>query len=63
MYTSIIHVYIYTHIYIHTRRSHDAFDLIHVLQFGTEASVHAEYLLVDDGSHWKAVEAVGERLP
>ena len=45
------------------RRPHDALDLLHVLQLGAEAAVHAENLLVDDGGHGQAVEAVGERFP
>jgi hypothetical protein len=43
--------------------SHDSLDLFHVLQLWAEASVHAEDLLVDDGSHGKAVKGISEDLP
>ena len=46
-----------------TRRSHYALDLLHVLQFRREPSVHAEDLLVHYGGHRKTIEAVGECLP
>ena len=42
---------------------HDPPDLLHGLEVGAEAAVAAEDLLVDDGGHGQAVEAVGERLP
>ena len=42
---------------------HDPPDLLHGLEVGAEAAVAAEDLLVDDGGHRQAVEAVGERLP
>ena len=47
----------------HVRRPHDPPDLLHRLEVGREAAVAAEDLLVDDGRHRQAVEAVGERLP
>lgn len=37
--------------------------LLHGLQIGRQAAVAAKDLFVNDGSHRKAVEAVGERLP
>ena len=43
--------------------THDPLDLLHVLQLWAEAPVHAEDLLVHDGGHGQAVEAVRERLP
>jgi hypothetical protein len=43
--------------------SHDPLHLLHVLELGAEAAVHAENLLVDNGSHGKAVEGVCEGLP
>lgn len=42
---------------------HDPTDLLHRVQVGTEATVHSEDLLVDDGGDGQAVEAVGEGLP
>ena len=47
----------------HVCGPHDPPDLLHGLQVRAEAAVAAEDLLVDDGGHWEAVEAVGERLP
>ncbi len=47
----------------HVRGPHDASDLLHGLQVGREAAVAAKDLLVDDGRHGQAVEAVGECLP
>lgn len=44
-------------------RPHNSSDLLHVAELGGEPAVHAEDLLVDDGSHGKAVEAVREGLP
>ena len=44
-------------------RSGQAPDLLHGLEVGAEAAVAAEDLLVHDGGHRQAVEAVGERLP
>jgi hypothetical protein len=32
-------------------------------EFGTDAAVHAEYLLLDDGGDGHGVEGVGENLP
>ena len=42
---------------------HDASDLFHRLEVGTEAAVAAEDLFVDDGRDRQTVETVGERLP
>lgn len=47
----------------HVDRPLDLPYLIHALQLGREAAVHAEDLVVDDGGHRQAVEAVGEELP
>lgn len=47
----------------HVRRPHDAPNLLHALQIGTEAAMAAEDLLVDDGGNRQTVEAVGERFP
>lgn len=41
----------------------DALDLLHGLEIRAETSVHAEDLLVDDGSNREAVEAVCESFP
>lgn len=38
-------------------------DLVQAPEIGGEPAVHTEYLIVDEGSHGKAVEAVGEYLP
>ncbi len=43
--------------------AHDPPDLLHRLQVRAEAAVAAEDLLVDDGRHREAVEAVREGLP
>jgi len=42
---------------------HDATNLLHGVEVRAQSSVHREDLLVDDGSDWQAVEAVGESLP
>jgi len=47
----------------HVRGPHDPLDLLQGVQLGGEAAVHAQDLLVDQGRHWQAVEAVSERLP
>ena len=44
-------------------RAHHPPNLVHRLEVGREAAVHAENLLVDDGRDRQAVEAVGKRLP
>lgn len=46
-----------------TGGSHYPLDLLHVQELGGEASVHAQDLLVHDGRHGQAVEAVCESLP
>jgi hypothetical protein len=38
-------------------------DLVHGSEVRAESAVAAEDLVVDDGRHGQAVEAVGERLP
>ena len=43
--------------------SHDAPNLLHALEIGTETTVHCEDFLVDNGSDGQAVKAVRERLP
>jgi hypothetical protein len=43
--------------------AHDAADLLHGVQIGTETTVHCEDLLIDDRCNGQAVEAVGEGLP
>lgn len=43
--------------------THDALDLLHVLQLGTESPVHAEDLLVNDSGNRQAVEGVSECFP
>ena len=45
------------------RRPHYSPYLLHRLQIGRKTTMHCEYLLIDDGRNWQAVEAVGERLP
>lgn len=47
----------------HVGGTHDAADLLHGLEVRRETTVHAEDLLVDDGSNWQAVEAICESLP
>ena len=47
----------------HVGGPRDPPDLLHALQVGREAAVAAEDLLVHDGRHRQAIEAVGERLP
>jgi len=47
----------------HVGGPHDPPDLLHGLQVGGKAAVHAEDLLIDDGSNGEAVEAVREGLP
>jgi hypothetical protein len=47
----------------HVGWTHDAADLLHGVEVRTQAAVHGEDLLVDDGGNGQAVEAVGERLP
>ncbi len=44
-------------------RTHDSADLFHAVEVWGQASMHAEDLLVDDGSDREAVEAIGEGLP
>jgi len=44
-------------------RAHDAANLLHRVQVGTQTTVHGEDLLVNDGSNRKAVEAVRKGLP
>ena len=43
--------------------SHDSADLFHGVQIRTQTTMHCEDLLVDDGSDWQAVEAIGKCLP
>lgn len=38
-------------------------DLLQVVQLGREASVDAEDLVVYDGRHWEAIEALNELFP
>ena len=47
----------------HIRGTHDSANLFHGVQVGTQATVHGEDLLVDDGCDWQAVEAVRKCLP
>lgn len=47
----------------HVSWPHDPADLLHRVQIRTQATVHGEDLLINDGSDWQAVEAVRERLP
>jgi hypothetical protein len=47
----------------HISGSHDVFDLLELFEFGTQTSMHAENLLVDQRGHWQAVEHVREDLP
>lgn len=44
-------------------RSHNSLDLLETAQLWAEASMHAENLLVNNGSYWEAVKAVSKRLP
>jgi hypothetical protein len=43
--------------------AHNSAYLLHGVQIGTQASVHGEDLLVDNGGDGQTVEAVGEGLP
>jgi hypothetical protein len=43
--------------------ANNTFYLIEACQFRTETTVHAKDLLVNDGSAWEAVEAVGKGFP
>lgn len=47
----------------HISRAHDAADLLHGVQVGTQTTVHGEDLLVNDSGNGEAVEAVGKSLP
>lgn len=47
----------------HISGAHDAADLLHGVQVGTQTTVHGEDLLVNDSSNGETVEAVGEGLP
>lgn len=38
-------------------------DVVYVVQGGRESTVHAEYLVVDDGGYWEVVEHVRKQLP
>lgn len=38
-------------------------DLVHVVQFGRETTMHAENLFIDNGRNRKCVEHIGERFP
>ena len=42
---------------------HDPPDLLHALEVRTQAPMTTEDLLVHDGGHWEAVEAVREGFP
>lgn len=44
-------------------RSHDTANLFHTLEIGTESTVTAKDLLVNNGSNGQAVETIGKRLP
>lgn len=43
--------------------THDTTDLLHRVEIGTQATVHGEDLLINDGRNGQTVEAVGESLP
>jgi hypothetical protein len=43
--------------------THDATNLLHGVEIGTQASVHGEDLLINDGSNGQAVEAISKSLP
>lgn len=47
----------------HICGSHQATNLLHALQIGTEAAVAAKDLLVYDRSHRQTIETVCERFP
>jgi hypothetical protein len=47
----------------HIGRTHDAPDLLHRVQIGTETTMHGENLLVDNCRDGQAVEAISECLP
>mmetsp|Transcript_23797 Transcript_23797/g.46757 ORF Transcript_23797/g.46757 Transcript_23797/m.46757 type:complete len:207 (-) Transcript_23797:283-903(-) len=47
----------------HVGRSDDSSDLVEVVEFWGEASVHTEDLLIDNRGHRQTVEAVSEGLP
>ena len=43
--------------------THHTADLLHGVEIRTQASVHGEDLLVDNGGNGQAVEAIGKSLP
>lgn len=45
------------------RRSDNTTDLFHSFQVRTQTTMHAENLLVNDGSNGQAVEAISKCLP
>jgi len=47
----------------HVGGPHDPADLLHALQVGGQTAVHAEDLLINDGSNGQTVEVVCKRLP
>lgn len=38
-------------------------DLVHIFEFRAKSTVHADDLVIQNGHHGKAVEAIGENLP
>lgn len=44
-------------------RSHDSSYLLHGLEIWTQATIHAKYLLVNDGCHRHAAEGICEVFP
>lgn len=43
--------------------AHDATNLFHGVQVGTQTAVHSEDFLVDNGGNRQAIEAIGKSLP
>lgn len=47
----------------HVRGPHNTLDLLEVAQLWRQAAVHADDLVINDRTDWKAIEAIRERLP
>ncbi len=47
----------------HISWTHNVFDLIQVLELGTQTSVHTENFLINDRCHGKAIKDIAEHAP
>ena len=47
----------------HIGRTHNILDLVQVFELGTQSTVHAEDLLIDQGSHGQAIKDITEDTP